>query len=68
VTRVVRVGDRVRLVGPSWNDRYAGRETVVIEDRGLEILCGERELLILDPHRPLQIRVYESEVAPIAPS
>jgi len=62
-TRSVTVGDHVVLVGPNWSDDYVGRETIVIEDQGIDLLCGERELLVLDPHRPRQIRVYEFDIA-----
>jgi hypothetical protein len=35
----------------------------VLEDQGPDILCGVRELLVLDPNRPRQMRVYEFDVA-----
>ena len=67
-SRSLAVGDEVVLVGPAWDDRYLGLETIVIEDQGIDLLCMERELLILDPIRPRQIRVYESDLAPKRPS
>ena len=67
-TKRLSVGDTVVLIGPNWNDSYLGMETIVIEDQGVDLLCGERELLVLDPHRPRQIRVYEFDVALKRPS
>lgn len=61
--RPVGVGDTVVLVGPSWGDDYLGKSTIVLEDQGPDILCGARELLVLDPNRPRQMRVYEFDVA-----
>lgn len=64
---MLSVGDSVVLIGPNWNDDYLGMETIVIEDQGIDLLCGEREFLVLDPYRPRQIRVYEFDVAPKRP-
>ena len=64
----VSPGDLVVLVGPCWGDDYLGKETIVLEDQGPDLLCGVRELLVLDPNRPRQMRVYEFDVAPQAPA